>query len=205
MPCWQANAAACRAGGMIGWFGVGHEARNTPPRRRPICALPPPASLNRQKTRGGRPAGIRTTAGLFPSSQNVRSGWRSRRSPLSLTASFPDHWSGGVNCGASGGIFEVFHAAAIGGRGVPTTEPGTEVIGGWGSLHGGSGGWNGRHHSDELALFPNGASNVSNREASICSVASSRTKYVGMSGDGRAQEPLKVEWGGGDGCQFIQH
>lgn len=68
------NAVACRAGGMIGWPAIGHEAKATPPR-------------NGIHFPGSSAAGIR-----LPRAEVVEAV------AAPLTASSPEHWLTG-SCG----------------------------------------------------------------------------------------------------------
>jgi hypothetical protein len=148
----------------------------------------PPASLNRQKNEGRARGRHPNHSGLVPKFEAVdgRSGHLSRSPHRPLITG---------RAGQLRGIrwhFVVFHAATIGGRERqppnPKRKP-SEV----GVAPRRSGAWNERHHIDELALFPNRASNVSNLETSICSAASS-----GMSACLEMEEPrsrCEVQWG----------
>jgi hypothetical protein len=117
-----ANAGACRAGGMIGWIGVGHEA---PPAWTRLAGA---GSIRRPRAgRGGR---------LCPS--------------LSLTASSPDHWLRGDAGAGQSSIQRWAPQLAVDGSQPPSPATQPSKVGMIAPLR--SGGWDERHRSDELAL-----------------------------------------------------
>lgn len=120
---------------MIGWFGIGHEARNTPPRRCTQLRPVPPtvANLNRPKKKpgaGARQASEPPRTEVVPRFEAVggQGGHLSRSPHRPLITAV-------VERGQLRGIR--WHFRGISCRRnwrsrAPTTEPKTEVIGGWG-------------------------------------------------------------------------